>query len=841
MSQAHPGASPRAAAYRPRTLAALAAALVGLAAATGAQAQFTMTAAIGVYSPRSSTFWLDGDFDGKPDLYHRFGQLGDLGLLGDPVGSGSRAPVVYRGGTWLFDLDRDGAADVTIPFGAAGDIPLMADMDGDGKDDLVVWKPNGQWLVNTRFDGSTQYVYQLGGARGDVPLLGDMNGDGNVDLVIYNRGTWYASLDRSANIQRTYTHTVAAGETPLVFDFNGDGTDDMAVIVNGAWHVKSTAGATATQNFGVGGAGDHPLYFGRGAVPNPRAQAARFLQQSTFGPTEADIQAIMSGGWQARLNQELAAAHTPMPAMAWWPQGRPQPPAGITWPICTYAQYTANVPYNSATPCNCNGQAGTINQCQRDVYTNFRLQNEFVKRAMTAPDQLRHRVAWALSQILVTSSLQDPIAYPMRDYQQVMLDYAFGNFEALLTSVTLSPWMGNYLDMVRNDGSPAAQARGVVPNENYARELLQLFTIGLWELKPDGTMLTDAAGNPIPTYDQDDIVQLSRALTGWAYPPLPGQTPAFGRGVNYIGWMTPIEGPLNGTGTVNYHDVGAKSWLGFNIPAGQRANADVAAALSIAANHPNTGVYIGRQLIQQLVTSNPSPEYVSRVTAVWNNNGSGARGDLRAVVRAILSDPEARAPRNPVVSSFGKLKEPALYVTNLLRAFNGVTDGVFLRTPLASMGQNIYNSPTVFNYYVQDYVVPGTDLAGPPFQIFDATSYFARVNFVYNLIYSGTCDTGLPTSPSTCGPGPDATVSGAVGTKINWQPFKALAIDPAQLVDTLSLRLMHEPLPKAQRTKVINAVAAVTLSATPTQTQLLDRVRMAAYLVATSPKFQVEF
>ncbi|HEX4885863.1 MAG TPA: DUF1800 family protein [Casimicrobiaceae bacterium] len=840
MPHAHPG-GPARTASRPHTLS-LIALLAGLVVAPAALAQaFDMKAAIGVYSPRSSTFWLDGDFDGAPDLYHRFGQLGDVGLLGDPVGSGSRAPVVFRDGVWLFDLDRDGEPDRVVPFGAPGDIPLMADMNGDGKDDLVVWKSNGQWHVNTSFDGTTQYIYQFGGGRGDVPLLGDMNGDGTVDLVIYNRGTWYVSLDRSSAVQRTYAHSVGSTETPFVFDFNQDGTDDLAVIANGTWHVKSVTGQSKTTAFAFGGAGDQPLYFGAGAVPNARADAARFLQQITFGATEGDIQSVLGGGWQNTLAWQFAVPHTPLPWMPWWPQNRPQPPMGTTWPICPWSFYSTGIAYDAANPCNCNGQAGTVDQCSRDVYSNFRLQTEFFKRAMTAPDQLRHRVAWALSQILVTSNMQDPIAYPMRDYQQLMLDYAFGRFEDLLLRVTLSPWMGNYLDMVRNDGSPQARARGVVPNENYARELLQLFSIGLWELKPDGTLLTDAAGRPIPTYEQDDIVELARALTGWAYPPLPGQTATFNRGINYIGQMVPIEGPLNGTGSTNYHDTGAKSVMDAVQPAGARADTDLRWAVSLAANHPNTGVYIGKQLIQQLVTSNPSPAYVARVSAVWNNNGAGMRGDLGAVVRAIVSDPEARAPRNPVVSSFGKLKEPALYTTNLLRALGATTDGVYLRTPVASMGQNIYNAPTVFNYYQQDFLVPGTEFAGPPFQIFDATSYFARVNFAYNLIYSNTCDTGQPTSPSVCGPAPDATVFGATGTKINWQPFKALATDPAQLVDTLSLRFVHETLPKAQRTRVINAVAAIALSATPTQAQLLDRVRMAAYLIVTSPKYQVEF
>jgi hypothetical protein len=227
--------------------------------------------------------------------------------------------------------------------------------------------------------------------------------------------------------------------------------------------------------------------------------------------------------------------------------------------------------------------------------------------------------------------------------------------------------------------------------------------------------------------------------------------------------------------------------------------------------------------------------------AVWNNNGQGVRGDLRAVVRAILLDWEAVKPRNPVLSIHGKLKEPVLYMSNFLRSVGATTDGVYLRSQSTTMGQNVYNAPTVFNYYQQDYQVPGTTLSGPPFQIFDATSYFARVNFIYNLAYNTTCDTGAPTSPQTCGPAADSTVFGSTGTKINWASLKALADDPAALVDAVSMKFLFTKLPKAMRTQAINAVAAVTVSVPMTNTQRLDRVRMAVYLVGASPQYQVGF
>ena len=532
-----------------KATAALLGAAALIAAATPADAQMTRAAAVGVYRAPTNTFALDGNFDNLPDVTFPFGQANDIALLGDLAGSGARGPVLYRAGTWIFDLDRDGVPDKTVAYGAASDVPLMGDIDGDGKEDLVLFR-GGQWLVNTKADGTTQYQLQFGGSRGDIPLLGDVNGDGQVDLIIYNRGSWHVSLNQKNNVNVSHSHGAGGSEIPLVFDYNGDGKDDLVTYSAGVWSAKSVNGPVATGSFTFGTASDKPLYFGPGAVPNARLDAARFLHQATFGPVDADVVRVQQIGYAAFVDEQINKPASGFPYMPWWPQNRPQtpnqpqppaPPVPV-WPFCLYALYGFGASYNPASPCNCNGEAGTVNQCQRDVYTNFMLQNQLFKHAVSAPDQLRQRVAWALSQILVTSSLQDPIAYPMRNYQQLLNDEAFGKFEDILYQITLSPWMGNYLDMVRNDGSPAAQARGVVPNENYARELLQLYSIGLWELNNDGTVMTDALGAPIPTYVQDDVVQLARAMTGWAYPPLPGQTPAFNRGINYVGSMVAIEG-----------------------------------------------------------------------------------------------------------------------------------------------------------------------------------------------------------------------------------------------------------------------------------------------------------
>jgi uncharacterized protein (DUF1800 family) len=797
----------------------------------------SLQAAVGVYRPGISRFFVDGNYDLVADLSVAFGQSGDVALLGDIRGDGARHPVVFRNGQWLVDRNRDGTSELTVTFGAAGDKPLIADFDKDGIDDLVLYR-NGVWYISSGGTGTATYAYGFGGGATDIPLLADIDGDGMLDLIIYRAGVWFASTRRDGVADRVFAFGGGPNDIPMAFDYNGDGIADLVIFRDGVWYVSTARNGVVNASFQLGIAGDKPLYFGKGVASTPRLDAARLLYQGTFGPTEAEITRVQTLGVAGWVDAQLAAPKSTFTAMPWWPTGRP---STSTNPLCTFPNYLTSS-YSPTAPCNCSDATG-FNRCQRDVYTNYRVQNEFLTKALTAPDQLRLRTAWALSQIIVTSNMQDPLAYPMRDYFQMLTDNAFGNFQELLLRVTASPWMGNYLDMVNNNGSPAQLAAGRLPNENYARELLQLFSIGLWELRDDGTQLLDAQGKPIPTYDQDEIMELARALTGWTYYPLTnlGQTVRWNAPVNYLVNMIPIEGPLNGTGTVNYHDVTAKALMGYTFPAGGRAETEINMAVALVAQHPNTAPFMSKQLIQQLVTSNPTPAYVQRVSAVWNNNGSGIRGDLKSVVKAILTDPEARAPRNPVRTKFGKLKEPVLYVTSLLRQLGISSDGVALRTPLSNMAQNVFNSPTVFNYYNAEYVVPGTNLAGPAFEIFDATLYFQRVNWAYNLLYSGTCDTGAPWSPVLCGPAPDTTVSGSTGTKIDWTMAKAYADNPTALVSYVDNVLLFGTMPVGMRNSIVKAVTAVTVSTPSTQQQRLDRARMAVYLTAISPKFQVEF
>jgi uncharacterized protein (DUF1800 family) len=832
MVQAATGAGRAAVPSRWLAATALFVSAVLLASAADAQSR---AAAVGLHRAWTTQFYVDGNFDSVPDLAVTFGTSSDVGLLADVTGSGMRSPATYNSGFWRLDTDRDGVVDQTILHGGIGDKPLVGDVDGDGKDELAVYRivpgVGGVYIFLNVATGQTSQV-QFGGEARDVPLLGDMDGDGVQDLVLYRNGLWYVSLGRTGAVSRTYRFGGASDgrDVPLVFDYNGDGRDDLVVFRNGMWYVSTAplfvAGVGSPDyspsgaQFAFGQGGDRPLYFGRGATETVDQQAARLLQQATFGPTPAEINRVKAMGVVAWVDDQLAKPKTSYTAFPWYPASRPQTPTGQTWPFCTYAQYTTT-PYNASTPCNCNNQPGTTNQCQRDVYGIFQLQKQFFMNALYAPDQLRHRVAWALSQIIVTSALQDPIAYGNRDYQQLLLDHAFGNFAELLTQVTVNPFMGNYLDTVNN--RKAAGARQ--PNENYAREILQLFSIGLWELRDDGTLLTDAFGNPVPTYDQADITELSRVYTGWVYPPLPGQTVRLNATVSYHAPMVALE---------TEHDTGAKRVLDLGtLSAGLTAAWDVTNANNLIFTHPNVGPFIAKQLIQQLVTSNPSPKYVKDVVAVFNNNGAGVKGDLKATVRAILLHPEARAPRNPVVSAFGKLKEPVLYVTSALRALGAQSDGVDPISRVRAMGQDVYASPTVFNYYPADYVVPGTALAGPPFGIFDATTYFTRANWAYNQLTLAASCTG-----NVCGPAPDTSVVNAVGTRVDYTALAAIAADPAALVDRVDDLLLQKSMSRFMRQQIISAVAAYPSASAA---DLLNRARTAVYLTVSSPRFQTEF
>ncbi|WP_179958272.1 DUF1800 domain-containing protein [Chitinimonas arctica] len=503
------------------------------------------------------------------------------------------------------------------------------------------------------------------------------------------------------------------------------------------------------------------------------------MEQSSFGPTDASLAEVKRLGLAGFLDKQFA-----------------QPTTGY-----------GTFPYldgNSMVGC----PAGSGSTCYRDNYTMFLLQHRFFQNAIAGPDQLRQRAAFALSQILVASGMEVNQPYGMAPYQHIMLNHAFGNFRDILNEVTLSPAMGDYLDMVNND--KPNPTRGTEPNENYAREVMQLFSIGVWKLNPDGSQQLDGHGAPIPAYDQEVVEGFAHALTGWTYPPRPGVASKWPNPRNYGARMVPFA---------DRHDGGSKKLLdGKVLPAGQSPEQDLAAAVDSLFQHPNVGPFIGRQLIQHLTTSNPSPAYVGRVSAAFNDNGAGVRGDMKAVFRAILLDSEVRGDRKSE-AGYGKLREPAVFAAGLVRTLGGRSDGGYLRSQTATMAQDVYAPASVFNYYPADYLVGG--LQGPQFGIYNASTAFARANFVNALLAAN-------------GISADASVPASFGTKIEWGPWLTLAPDSGKLLDRINQLLFHGSMSEAMRGTIKQAVDAISV------TDSYNRARTALYLAATSPQFQIQ-
>jgi uncharacterized protein (DUF1800 family) len=541
------------------------------------------------------------------------------------------------------------------------------------------------------------------------------------------------------------------------------------------------------------------------ATPNPYTDPAfaaggdgvRFLEQATFGPSPADLAHLRSIGIRAYLDEQFATPASGYPTMTLYPVDN--------------AQGCPSDPNNAAVR----------GQCLRDNYSLYPVRVQFFRNALTGKDQLRQRVAFALGQIMVVSGrdLDDRPDW-MTPYLQVLDRNAFGNFRQLLYEMTLNPAMGRYLDMAGNTKT--------MPNENYAREVLQLFSVGLDQLNQDGTPKLDAQGQRIPTYDQSTITNFARVFTGWRIPAVPGQ-----QGV--LDYITPMT-----VGSENNHDTAQKVLLnGQVLPAGQNSAQDLNAAIDNIFNHPNVGPYIGKELIHHLVTSNPSPAYVGRVAAAFNNNGAGVRGDMKAVIAAILLDPEARGDlkTDPV---YGHLREPVLYMTNVLRAFNAQSDfnlagsnsygqtinGTFqvwsngTSNYPSTMDQDLFRSPTVFNYFPADYVMPGTtDILGPEFGILSTNTTLKRANFMKTLIFD-TITAAPPDKPA--------------GTQMDFSGWQAQAANPQQLVDSLNAFMMHGAMSATMRDSIAQNISNIAA------TDSLTRVKTAVYLIATSSQYQVE-
>ncbi len=485
--------------------------------------------------------------------------------------------------------------------------------------------------------------------------------------------------------------------------------------------------------------------------------AARLLDQATWGPTPDSIVELQQEGMTDWLNGQFSLKVSDLPDQ----------------PVLN--------------------SDGTANRDLRPV------QAAFFRNALSNPDQLRQRVAFALSQIWVVSAVAGvPNAYAYPPYWRIFRDNAFTNYRDIIQAVTLNPAMGRYLNMANNN--KANPVKGTAANENYARELLQLFTLGLTELNPDGSPVPNAP----PMFDQDVVTQLAKAFTGWTYPTAPGAAPKVNNPPYYIGSMFAVE---------SQHDASAKKIFGnVTIPAGQTARQDLNSVIDALMRQPTMAPFVSRQLIQHLVTSNPSPQYVARVAQVFENDGLGVAGDMKAVITAILMDPEARSGDAQVVAvnpTYGHLREPVLFVANLLRGLNAtLSAGSAAYNLTSSLGEDLFNEPSVFSYFSPSYRTEG-GLLGPEFQIYSTQTAAQRANIVNSAVY-GALDKG---------------------TTLDLSPFVSRAADLNSLLDYISSIFLHGSMPSPLRNAAIAAAASAGTARAKTQAVL--------YIVLTSGDYQI--
>ncbi|MCV2353728.1 DUF1800 domain-containing protein [Paucibacter sp. B2R-40] len=538
--------------------------------------------------------------------------------------------------------------------------------------------------------------------------------------------------------------------------------------------------------------------------PGSREEAMRFLMQASFGPTEASIAAVMDKGYEPWLDEQFA---------------KPTSMHRLNWDASDAA-----VKALKATDA-----AGT-----REVLDSF------YKVAITADDQLRQRVAYALSQIMVVSMAQDNVANQPRgvaSYLDTLSANAFGNYRVLLEQVATHPTMGLYLSHLKNQKEDAKSGR--VPDENFAREVMQLFSIGLVELNVDGSAKLDG-GAPKPSYTADDIAGMAKVFTGFSWD---GADTADGR---FWGWCPDYceadRGIKSMQGYSQFHSISEKKFLGKVVAAQTKADpaASLKAGLDALALHPNVGPFIGRQMIQRLVTSNPSPDYVTRVSKAF-----GA-GDMKAMVKAILLDSEARDGALAAQPGYGKLQEPVLRLTAALRALGASSDsGAWLigatDDPATQLGQSPLRSPSVFNFYRPGFIAPGSEsgaakLTMPELQLVQETSVAGYANFVKGGVASGFGQRGLDYKAARN------------DVQFELTGLVALAAKPADLVEQVSKQLLGARSNAALKAEMVAAVESVKLDALKADAsnkktvddQSLNRAKLGVYLALVSPEYLVQ-
>lgn len=502
-----------------------------------------------------------------------------------------------------------------------------------------------------------------------------------------------------------------------------------------------------------------------------KEKAARFLTQSTFGATSESINYLARIGYQAWLDEQFAM------------------------PVSLHLPKVLEYPDDE-----------NLSQRQR--------QEVWLRTALTSNDQLRQRMAFALSGIFVISdkSVLSETPHGMANYYDILVRNAFGNYRDLLEEVTLSPMMGIYLSMLGNQ-KPNDELN-IRPDENYAREAMQLFSIGLIQLSMDGSPQLDGFGNAIPTYDQETIKAFAHINTGWHFADNPSW---YEIQVNVIDPMIPFD---------DFHDTGEKSLLnGLLVPAGGTARSDLQASLDNIFNHQNVAPFICFQLIQSFVTSNPSAEYIQRVSNVFNDNGFGERGDLAAVIAAILLDDEAINLSSIQTDTFGKLKEPLIRFTQMWRAFNASSQSGKYYFDFADFitGQAPLSAPSVFHFFSPSYAPPGdietAGLVAPEFQILTENYLTHTLNAFAFFVYAGF-------------EGAENTTDDSILIDISSE--LVLSDDPIALIEHLNLLLMSGQMPETMKTELQQSIEAI-----PVNENYL-RVLNTLFLVLASPQFAIQ-
>jgi uncharacterized protein (DUF1800 family) len=580
-----------------------------------------------------------------------------------------------------------------------------------------------------------------------------------------------------------------------------------ATLATSVVQLACGGGGTSGANAGAG----TDTSTGPGAIiyttPSSDEDAARFLLQAQFSASDAEIAAVRNKGYSAWLQEQFAA---------------PASTTGFDW-------------------LNARGYAtiSTTNFFDASYPGDYMIWNQL----MTSSDAVRKRMALALSEYFVVSLTGLDFSWrshAIAAWWDMLVSNSFGNYRKLLEDVTLNPAMGYYLNTKGNRKENTATGR--VPDENYAREVMQLFSLGLYQLNLDGTEKRDASGNKLESYTQGDITNIARVFTGWDFDQTQNvNTVAPGSTRNIPNTVyTRIPMRL----TASNHSTLAATFLGTTVPADTDGVAALKTALDTLFNHPNVGPFFGKQMIQRLVTSNPSPAYVARVASAFNNNGAGVRGDLQAVFSAVLLDEEARSPAGLTQNGFGKLREPIVRMVQWGRTFGiqsarGSWKIGDTSNPATQLGQSPLRSPSVFNFFRPGYVPPSTALSAtltpaPEFQLVNESSVGGYLNYLQNIIRNGIFVNApdLPQNASNATNGYDITTAHSAEL--------ALVLDATGLVKRLNLLLCAGQMSAANQSLIVTALNATALTASSSDNAKRDRVAAAVLLVMASSEYLIQ-